>query len=548
MDFKLKLQKFLEKQLKTQITIETPPSLELGDFAIHSYKLKHKPDDLRAKLKLPSFIEKTEIKGPYLNLFLKKELFAREIITDILKKKSRYASEPSKKQTIVIDYSSPNIAKPFSIAHLRSTAIGNSIQRISEKLGYKVIGINHLGDWGTQFGKLIYAYKTWGSEKELKKDPIQHLLDIYVKFHEEAKLNPELEEEGKRWFVRLEKGDHSAKKLWKTFTALSLKEFNKIYKKLGIRFTHITGESFYEPMLVPTIKLLEKKALVKEDGGALIVPLEQFNMPPCILKKSDDASIYALRDMAAAIYRYNKFKFSRMFYIVDSRQTLHFQQFFKVLGLANYNFSSSLEHVNFGTMHFEEGIMSTRAGKVIFMEDVLSQAESKVIEIIKQKNPLLKNKEKVAKQVAIGAIVFWDLSHDRVKDISFSWEKLLDFQGETGPYLQYAHARALSILENQKAAKKADFSKLSTKQEISLINHLGAYNEIINQSFKNLKPSVIAHYLIILAQLFNEFYSECPVRSAEENAKSARLELVKAVSLVLENGLFLLGIEAPREM
>ncbi len=547
MDFKLKLQKLLEQQLKTQVVIETPPSLEFGDFAVHSYKLKHKPEDLKAKLKLSSFIQKTEIKGPYLNFFLKKELFAKETIKEILKKKSKYGSEKSKKQTIVIDYSSPNIAKPFSIAHLRSTAIGNSIQRISEKLGYKVIGINHLGDWGTQFGKLIYAYKTWGSEKELKKDPIQHLLNIYIKFHEEAKLKPELDEEGKKWFVKLEKGDASAKKLWKIFTTLSLKEFNKIYKKLGIKFTHTTGESFYEPLLDPTIKFLEKKNLVKEDQGALVVHLEQFNMPPCILKKSDDASIYGLRDIAAAIYRYNKFKFSRMFYIVDSRQALHFQQFFKVLELANYSFSSLLEHVNFGTMHFEEGVMSTREGKVVFMEDVLSQTESKVLKIIKQKNPTLKNKDKVAQQVAIGAIIFWDLSHDRVKDIDFSWEKLLDFQGETGPYIQYTNARALSILENQKTIK-SDFSKLSTKQEIALINHLSIYNETINQSFNNLKPSTLAHYLIILAQLFNEFYSECPVRSADEKVKAARIKLVKSVSFVLENGLSLLGIETPKEM
>lgn len=547
MDFKLKLQKLIEQQLKQPVIIETPPSLEFGDFAVHSYKLKHKPENLKAKLKLPCFIEKTEIKGSYLNFFIKKELLAKETIKEILKKKSKYGSEKSKKQTIVIDYSSPNIAKPFSIAHLRSTAIGNSIQRISEKLGYKVIGINHLGDWGTQFGKLIYAYKTWGSEKELKRDPIQHLLDVYVKFHEEAKLKPELDEEGKKWFVKLEKGEPSAKKLWKTFTTLSLKEFDKIYKKLGIKFTHTTGESFYEPMLEPTIKLLEKKALVKEDQGALVVLLEQFNMPPCILKKSDDASIYGLRDIAAAIYRYDKFKFSKMFYVVDSRQALHFQQFFKVLELANYKFFSSLEHVNFGTMRFEEGVMSTRAGKVIFMGDVLSQAESKVLEIIKQKNPTLKNKDKVAQQVAIGAIIFWDLSHDRVKDIDFSWEKLLDFQGETGPYIQYTNARASSILENQKAAKP-DFSKLSTKQEIALINHLSAYNETIKQSFNNLKPSTIAHYLVVLAQLFNEFYSECPVRSAEEKIKAARLELVKSVSIVLEDGLSLLGIESPKEM
>ena len=328
---------------------------------------------------------------------------------------------------------------------------------------------------------------------------------------------------------------------------MSLKEFNKIYKKLGIKFTHTTGESFYEPLLDPTIKFLEKKNLVKEDQGALVVHLEQFNMPPCILKKSDDASIYGLRDIAAAIYRYNKFKFSRMFYIVDSRQALHFQQFFKVLELANYSFSSLLEHVNFGTMHFEEGVMSTREGKVVFMEDVLSQTESKVLKIIKQKNPTLKNKDKVAQQVAIGAIIFWDLSHDRVKDIDFSWEKLLDFQGETGPYIQYTNARALSILENQKTIK-SDFSKLSTKQEIALINHLSIYNETINQSFNNLKPSTLAHYLIILAQLFNEFYSECPVRSADEKVKAARIKLVKSVSFVLENGLSLLGIETPKEM
>lgn len=548
MDFKNKLSKIIESQINQPINLELPPNLEFGDFALHSYKLKLPPNELKNKLKLPNFIEKTEIKGPYLNFFIKKPIYIKNIIQTILKQKEKYASEKLKKQTIVLDYSSPNIAKPFSIALLRTTALGHSLAKISKKLGYKTISINHLGDWGTQFGKVIYAFKTWGNEKELKAEPIEYLLKLYVKFHEEAEKDPKLEDEARAWFLKLEKGDQSAKKLWKTFVDLSLNEFEKTYKRLGIEFDHYWGESFYSPFIKSTLKLLEEKKLLEEDQGAMVVKLDQFGMPPSILKKSDDASIYATRDLAAAIYRYKRFKYSKSIYITDTRQQLHFKQFFKVLELAGFEWAKNLVHVTFGTMNFGNDIMSTRAGKVIFMNDVLDQAESKILNIIKEKNQDLKNKEKVAEIVGIGSIMFWVLGHDRVHDIDFSWNNVLDLQGETGPYLQYTYARASSILDSQTIPKSINYKTLTTPQELNLINHLNQYNIAINQSFNNYKPSILGTYLIRLAQLFNEFYSACPVLKADEKTKNARLSLVKATSLVLENGLSLLGMHAPKEM
>lgn len=548
MTIKTDLSKTIKKQLNQEISLEIPPTIELGDFALHCFKLKIPPDQMIKKLKLPKYIEKTEIKGPYLNFFIKKDYLAKKVITEILKNKSKYGSEKSKHKSIVIDYSSPNVAKPFSIAHLRSTAIGNSLYRISKKLGYKAIGINYIADWGTQFGKLIYAYKTWGSETELKKDPINHCLQIYVKFHEEVKNNPLIEEEGRKWFAKLEKGDLEAKKLWKLFVELSLREFNKIYKKLDIKFDYTMLESTYGKKLDFVIDLLKSKKLLELDQGALVVKLDKYNIPPCIIKKSDEASIYASRDIASAIDRYKRFNFSKALYVVDSRQSLHFQQFFKVLELAGFEWAKNLSHIKFGLMTFEDGVMSTREGKIIFMEDVLNQAEAKVLEIIKEKNPNLKNKEKIASQIGIGAILFWDLSNDRVRDIAFSWGNILDFQGGTGPYIQYTNVRACSILKNQQIPQIFDFSLINTKQEQLLINQLNNYNEVINQSFVHFKPSILAIYLIRLSQLFNEFYSACPVLTADTKLKNARIALVMVTHIILEDSLSLLGINSPSEM
>ncbi len=550
--FKEEILKILRKEKIPEELLQIPPNPEMGDYALPCFTLakeyKKAPQDiakdLEKKLKVSKNIEKIQANGPYLNFFINKAAYNKEI------SKGKLVKRKNNNQVITLDFSQPNIMKPFSIAHLRSTMIGNALAKILTHEGYKVIKINHLGDWGTQFGKMMYAYETWGSKKDLMKDPMHYMTNLYVKFHKEAETNPLLEERGREWFAHLEQGDKKARAYWELFSKLSMQYYNKTYQRLNITFDSWAGEAFYEPQLKPTIVLLQKKGIVKESEGALVVDLEQYGIPPCIIQKSDGSTIYATRDIAAAIYRAKTYKFHKNLYVVDVRQSLHFQQVFKTLELASFSWAKDCIHLPFGTMKFEDGVMSTRKGIIIFLEEVIDKAVESVEKIIEEKNPKLKDKKKVAEQVGLGAIVFWDLSHDRIRDITFSWDKVLDFNGETGPYVQYTHARAASILRKAKGTKgKAAYEKLATIQEKELLKQLSLYEENIKKAADQYKPSILAKYLITLCQLFNDFYEHCPcLTELDKSLVVARLVLVKKTKETIVHALSLLGIQAPEEM
>lgn len=550
--FKEEVLKVLRKEKIPEELLQIPPNPEMGDYALPCFTLakEHKkaPQDiakeLEKRIKPTKNIEKITANGPYLNFFINKAQYNKEIIEGKFQKKKQ------KKKTITLDFSQPNIMKPFNIAHLRSTMIGNALSQILTYEGYKVIKINHLGDWGTQFGKMMYAYESWGNKKDLLRDPMHYMTNLYVKFHKEAETNPSLEDKGREWFAKLEKGDKKARVYWELFSRLSLQYYNKTYKRLHITFDSWAGEAFYEPQLKPTIAFLQNKGIVKESEGALVIDLEQYGITPCIIQKSDGSTIYATRDIAAAIYRAKTYKFDKNLYVVDIRQSLHFQQVFKTLELAGFPWAKNCLHLPFGTMRFEEGVMSTRKGIIIFLEEVLDKSVKAVEKIIEEKNPKLKDKKKVAEQVGLGAIIFWDLSHDRVRDITFSWDKVLDFNGETGPYVQYTHARAASILRKAKEIKgKPAYEKLITTQEKELLKHLSVYEESIEKAADQYKPSILARYLITLCQIFNDFYEHCPcITEQDKSLASARLQVVRKTKETLAEGLSLLGIEAPEEM
>ncbi|MBT3814508.1 arginine--tRNA ligase [Candidatus Woesearchaeota archaeon] len=559
MDFKAEIIKLLTKETKLKDAdlnnlISIPPDPKLGDYAFPCFKLGSNPknaaETLKKKLKLPKFLSGVQVVGPYLNFYVKSEVITKEVLTKVFKEKKDYGKqELGEGKKIVIDFSAPNIAKPFGIGHLRSTVIGHSLYKVYNTLGYKSIGINHLGDWGTQFGKLIVAYKKWGKEKELGKDPIKYLLKLYVQFHEEAEKDDKLDDQAREAFKKLEDGNKEYLQLWEHFRELSLKEFQRIYQILDVKFDSYHGEAFYNNILDKTIKELQQKIKTKMSDGALIVDLEEFNMSPVMLKKSNGATTYHTRDIAAANYRLKKYNPNRFLYVVGSEQKLHFRQLFKVLELAGED-KEKFTHADFGLFRFPEGKMSTRKGKVIFLEDVLDKAIKLASEIIEKKNPDLKNKKKVAIQVGVGAIIFADLSNDRTRNIDFDWDRMLSFDGETGPYLQYTHARASSILRkaNSKVSSKINFSLLSLDEEKAVIRLLYDFPERIVKAAETYKPHHIANHLISLAQAFNEFYHKCPVISERDEQMNARLLLVDSVRQVLENGLRLLGIKAPDEM
>lgn len=543
---------------KKDIVLEIPRA-EFGDFAFPCFALskvqKESPIDIAKDLaaKMRNELKNIDVKpnGPYVNFIIDKELLAREIIEKILKEKGNYgSSDEGKGKKIVFDLSSPNIAKPFSIGHLRSTIIGFSLYRIFNFLGYKSIGINYLGDWGTQFGQLIYAYKKWGDSQKLKKKGIHHLLDLYVTFNKDAENSPELHEKAREWFKKLEKGDKEAVKLWKEFREISLKEFNALYKTLNIKFDFTTGESYYNKNLEKTLELLKNKNIVRRSQNALVVHLPQQEVP-CMLKKSDGASTYELRDIAAAIDRQTKFKPEKLLYIVGSEQKLHFEQISTVLSLAGFPWHKNLVHVPFGLISLPEGKLSTRLGRVIFMEDVINKGIALAKGIIEEKNPQLKDKEKIAKAIAIGSIIYGDLSNDRILDIKFDWDKVLSFEGNSAPYLQYSYVRANSIIKKlskeTKSKIKPTFKNIHNKEYL-LSRELSLFPKVVKQASVHYKPNIIANYCYSLSQLFNDFYESCPVMNAEEGIKERRVMLVKATKQVLENCLNLLLIPIVQEM
>lgn len=564
MDYKEIIAKLIKEHVDLEIEdikklIEIPPKSDMGDFAFPCFQLarvmRKAPnmiaEELASKLNKEGF-ERIENLGPYVNFFVDKEAFTKNAIETVLAEGEDYGkSNIGEGKTVCVEYSSPNIAKPFHVGHLFSTSIGNSLYKLFKEEGYDVVGINHLGDWGTQFGKLISAYNRWVDEEALEKDAISELLRIYVKFHDEAEKDPSLVDEGRMHFKRLEEGAEEETALWKRFRELSLKEFNRVYDLLGIKFDSLAGEAFYNDKMQVIIDELKEKNLLTESNGAQVVMLDEYNMPPCIVLKGDGATIYATRDLAAANYRKNTYDFDKCVYVVGTPQALHFKQVFKTLELAGKDWAKDCVHVGFGLVKFADGGMSTRKGKVVLLDDLLSEAVSKTLEIINEKNPELENKEEVAKKIGIGAVIFTYLKNSREKDIIFDWKEILSFEGETGPYVQYSYARGNSILERagEVDLTNVDYSKLNSKEEFELIKSLEGFKKNIHLAIEKFEPSVMSRYVIEVAKLFNKFYNAHSVLNLEdEELKKARLALVKASLQVIKNGLGLLGIEVVEKM
>lgn len=566
MDFKFEIAKLISSTADIDVeevisAIEIPPNSDMGDYAYPCFKLakvfrKAPPmiaGELVEKIEKKDFIKEIKTVGAYINFFTEKSVYVKEVLESVLTKEADYGkSTEGNGKTIVIDYSSPNIAKPFHVGHLRSTVIGNAIYKIYECLGYNCEGVNHLGDWGTQFGKLIVAYKKWGSKEAVEKDGIQELMKIYVKFHDEAEKEPSLDDEARLWFVKMQDGDEEALTLWKWFYDISIKEFERVYEMLGVKFDAYTGESFYNDKMDVVVEELKEKNLLKESEGAMIVDLEEDKMPPCLIIRKDGGTLYATRDITAALYRKKTYNFEKCIYLTALDQNLHFAQWFKVIEKMGYEWSKDLVHVPFGLVSLDTGKLSTRHGNVVLMEELLNQAINETTKIIEEKNPDLPNKEEVAKQVGIGAVIFNDLYNNRIKDVVFSWSRMLNFDGETGPYVQYTHARACSLINkvcgSEEIDKNVDFSLLNDEASVEVCKLIEMYPAKIKDAAAKFEPSIVTRHLVDIAQAFNKFYHDNPIMSSEDEVKKARIALVYAVKTILASGLKLLGINAPKQM
>ncbi len=537
------------------------PNSDMGDFAFPCFKLaktmKKAPNiiasELAEKIEKKDFISNIQVVNAYINFYVNKSTYIEKVLNKVLCEKENFGDNIiGKGKTIVIDYSSPNIAKPFHIGHLRSTVIGNSLYKIFKKLGYNVVGINHLGDWGTQFGKLIVAYKKWGNKELVEKDDIKELSKIYVKFHEESEKDPSLEDEARLWLVKMQEGDKEALELWKWFCDISMKEFERVYKMLNISFDSYAGESFYNDKMQAVVDELFEKNILVESEGAKIVDLEPYNMPPCLILRSDGGTLYPTRDIAAAFYRKKEYNFEKCLYITALDQNLHFAQWFKVIELMGYDWANNLVHIPFGLVSLNDGKLSTRKGHVVLMEDILNSAIAKTRNIIEEKNPNLENKEKIAKDVGIGAVIFNDLFNSRVKNVVFDLERMLNFQGETGPYVQYTHARACSILKKENFSEELlnniDFNLIEDEYSFELVKLLSQYPDKIIDSSNKYEPFIITRHLVNICQAFNKFYDENNIKNSETDLKNARLLVVYSTKIIIANGLYLLGINAPEKM
>lgn len=564
-DFKIAIANCLKEKIEDLTLeeivalIEVPPNKDMGDFAFPCFKLakvfRKAPNmiaaDLAENIDAKGAISKVMPLGGYVNFFVNKSQLAETVINDVLTKKEKYGhTDLGQEKAVVIDFSSPNIAKPFHIGHIRTTVIGNALYKIYDSQGYNVVRVNHLGDYGTQFGKLIVAFKLWGSKEAVEANPIPELLKLYVKFHEEAEQKPEMEDEARAWFTKLENGDEEAKALWQWFRDESLKEFARVYDLLDIEFDSYAGESFYSDKMGVVIDQLKEKGLLVQSQGTNVVDLEEFNMPPALITKNDGSTLYMTRDLAAAIYRKNTYDFDKCIYVVGSQQSLHFQQLFKVLELMGYEWSKDLIHVPFGMVALEEGTMSTRKGRVVFLEDVLKQAVEKTKEIVISKNPNAKNVEQIAKQVGVGAVVFQELSNSRIKDYTFSWSRTLSFEGETGPYVQYTHARCCAVLRKAEEEVTADinYDLLSEGDGAEVLKVIGSFNKAILAAMRKNEPHIITRFVLDLAQAFNKFYHDNPILVDDVEVRKARLALVAATRQTIENALALLGMHAPERM
>lgn len=563
MDFKKYISDEISKNAeiegeKVYSLLEVPPDTNMGDYAFPCFQLaktmrKAPPliaKELVEKINKGTVIERVEAVGGYLNFFLDNKSYIKTTVEEVLAKGVSYgATNMGQGRNVIVEFSSPNIAKPFHVGHLCSTVIGNSLYKIYKYLGYNAIRINHLGDWGTQFGKLISAWKRWGDEVQLQKTPIKELLRIYVKFHDEAEKEPSLEDEAREYFKKLEDGNEEAVVLWKRFRDMSLLEFNRIYDMLDIQFDSLAGESFYSDKMDEVVSILDSKGLLEESQNARVVNLEAENMPPCIIVKSDGASIYATRDLAAAIYRKRTYDFDKCIYVVGTPQALHFKQIFTVLKKAGFDWADNCSHVGFGLVKFADKKLSTRSGDVIFLEDVLMESVKKTRSIIEENNSNLEDKEAVAETVGVGAIVYSFLKNGRERDMVFSWEDILDFEGESGPYVQYTYARGKSILRKAgDVPEKTDLRLLGEPEEFQLVKLLEGFKDAVLDAAVKKEPSMVTRHVTAVARAFNKFYNNCPVLIAEGELKNARLHLTMATLDIIEAGLSLLGIKVVEKM
>ena len=538
--------------------LETPPNPEMGDFAFPCFKLSKTlrmgppviAGKLQSALASDEIIDHVECVGGYLNFFLHKTGYAQSIVEKVLEQKEKYgSSDEGQGRVICIDYSSINIAKRFHIGHLSTTMIGNALYKIYEHLGYKCVGINHLGDWGTQFGKMIAAYLKWGNKEEVEKNGVDALTALYVRFHQEAEKDPSLEDEGRLWFKKIEDKDPKATEIFNWFKEITLKDAQRVYDMLGVKFDSYAGESFYNDKMQPIIDELREKGLLVESQGAYVVDLEEDNMPPCLILKKDGATLYATRDIAAAFYRKKTYNFYKDLYVVAYQQNLHFKQWFKVVEKMGYEWSKDLEHVPFGMVSYEGRALSTREGYVVYLDELLNRAVEKAREIIEEKSPNLPDKDKVARQVGIGAVVFFDLFNNRIKDIDFRWDRALNFDGETGPYVQYTHARCCSLLAKAgELDAEADYAALENPAAQEVVRTLERFPEVVSEACHRNEPSLVTRYTVELASNFNRFYYENRILTEDAAQSKARANLTAATASCLRTALSLIGVEAPEKM
>ena len=552
---KIKVDGVTEQEIYDSIAL--PPNTEMGDFALPCFKfakiLRKSPvmiaEELKNTIATDDVISEVSAVNGYLNFKIDKNGFVKATLDKIFTQKEKYgACDEGNGKTVCIDYSSINIAKPFHIGHLSTTVLGGALYRIFNYLGYKTVGINHLGDYGTQFGKLISAFKRWGDKDVIEAGGIRALNELYVRFHREAEEHPEYDDEARAYFKKIEQGDEECQALFRWFKELTLKDVEKIYQLLDIRFDSYAGESFFSDKMGPVVDELKEKGLLTESRGAQVVDLEAYGMTPCMILKSDGSSLYATRDMAAATYRKQEYDFYKCLYVVAYQQNLHFKQFFKVLELMGKEWSKDLVHVAYGMVSLEEGTMSTRKGNVVFLEDVINKCIEKAYTIIDEKNPNLENKEEVAKKVGVGAVIFGALYNNKIKDIVFSYDKVLNFDGETSVYVQYTCARANSVLQKGGVPASYEIPTL-TGEEIELVKALATFPETVKAAAEKYEPSLVARFAVDVAQKFNKFYFDCKILAAEdEKAKNFRLALTNATLQTLKNAFALLGIGIPDKM
>lgn len=541
--------------------IETPPNPDMGDYAFPTFRLagvyKKSPQiiaqELAEEIAASESFEKIENAGPYLNFYIDKNSLLKETLNAVVEAKDSFgSSDMGEGKTVIVEFSSPNIAKPFHIGHIRTTVIGHALYNIYSFLGYDTVSINHLGDYGTQFGMLIAAIRKYDiSKEEVEKNPIDQLLKIYVKYNKDAKDDESLFDDARYWFKELENGNEYALDLWKWIRDISLKEFNKVYDMLNIKFDSYAGESFYSDKMQHVIEELEEKNMLVESDGAFMVSLDDYDMPPVLVKKSDGSTLYSTRDLAAAFYRKKEYDFYKNIYVVATEQNLHFKSFFKVIELMGHDWAKDCIHVPFGMISLEDGTLSTREGRVVYLEDVLNKAVESTKKIIEKRNPDLENKDEVAKQVGIGAVVFQELFNQRIKDYVFSWDRTLSFEGETGPYVQYTHARISSILDRAdfKLKDNIDLELLKEDDEINIVREIYGFPQTIVDAKNKNEPFYITRKIVEIAKAYNKFYNSTNIINTEdEKLKDARLLLSYATKMVIKVGLGLLGIEAPERM